>query len=320
MALARKDRALLEVARRWPVRSLATPPEGSGLRPVGGDSGWPLLGHTVDYIRLGAELGRERYARFGPVSWMGAFGTRVVVVAGPAATQCGPDELREGVLAGRMDLPDRQVLPPRPDADELRRAPHASTNHAGGVHPRPARRLCGPARAASTRGRGLMVDRRPRAALPAAQGRSPWTSPPTSSWAAAEVRTRAPSTRPSSRPSARPAPSSDCRCPALASAPASRADASSRTTSTTPPRRTCRGRRRPVRRPLPGDHRRRRELQRRGRRQPHDLPDDGRTRHLHHHHHCRRLLPGQASSVAGGRPARVDRPSGRTQASTPSRR
>lgn len=87
MALAHMDRALLEVARRWPVRSLATPPEGSGLRPVGGDSGWPLLGHTVDYIRLGAELGRERYARLGPVSWMGAFGTRVVVVAGPAATQ-----------------------------------------------------------------------------------------------------------------------------------------------------------------------------------------------------------------------------------------
>lgn len=81
------DEALLGLARRWPTRALAEPPEGSDLQPVEGDRGWPLLGHTLDYFRFGAELGRDRYARFGPVSWMGAFGTSIVVVAGPAATQ-----------------------------------------------------------------------------------------------------------------------------------------------------------------------------------------------------------------------------------------
>ncbi len=81
------DEVLLDLTHRWPTRPLAEPPRGSGLRPVEGDKGWPLLGHTVDYIRFGAQLGRDRYARLGPVSWMGAFGTRMVVVAGPSATQ-----------------------------------------------------------------------------------------------------------------------------------------------------------------------------------------------------------------------------------------
>jgi len=81
------DETLLDMTRRWPTRPLADPPAGSGLQPVEGDRGWPLLGHTLDYIRFGAELGRDRYERFGPVSWMGAFGTRIVVVAGPSATQ-----------------------------------------------------------------------------------------------------------------------------------------------------------------------------------------------------------------------------------------
>jgi len=81
------DEALLDLTRRWSVHPLAEPPAGTGLKPVLGDRGWPLLGHTIDYIRFGAALGRDRYQRFGPVSWMGAFGTRMVVVAGPAATQ-----------------------------------------------------------------------------------------------------------------------------------------------------------------------------------------------------------------------------------------
>lgn len=80
------DAALLDLTRRWPERPLASPPAGSGLKPVMGDAGPPLLGHTIDYIRFGSALGRDRYERLGPVSWMGAFGTKVVVVAGPDAT------------------------------------------------------------------------------------------------------------------------------------------------------------------------------------------------------------------------------------------
>lgn len=65
------ERGILELSRRWPVRELAAPPTGSGLKPVIGDNGWPLLGHTLDYIRFGSDLSRERYERFGSVSWMG---------------------------------------------------------------------------------------------------------------------------------------------------------------------------------------------------------------------------------------------------------
>ncbi|ASW85495.1 cytochrome P450 [Mycobacterium intracellulare] len=74
-------------SRDWRVRELALAPAGSGLRAVLGDAGLPLLGHTVDYIRFGSEFSRERYERLGSVSWMGAFGTKMVVIAGPDATR-----------------------------------------------------------------------------------------------------------------------------------------------------------------------------------------------------------------------------------------
>lgn len=56
------------------------------MKPVKGDGGLPFLGHTINYIRFGPRLGRARYERFGPVSWMGAFGKKIVVIAGPSAT------------------------------------------------------------------------------------------------------------------------------------------------------------------------------------------------------------------------------------------
>ncbi|MFC4000419.1 cytochrome P450 [Prauserella oleivorans] len=81
------DDALLRLARRRPEGELAPPPPGSGLRPVPGDAGLPLVGHTLNYIRFGNELLRDRYERYGPVSWMGSVGFKVVTVAGPEATQ-----------------------------------------------------------------------------------------------------------------------------------------------------------------------------------------------------------------------------------------
>ncbi|OBF88063.1 cytochrome P450 [Mycobacterium sp. 852002-51163_SCH5372311] len=83
----RVDDGLRDLSRRWPVRDLAAPPAGTGLKAVPGDAGLPLLGHTLDYIRFGTDFGRERYERLGPVSWIGAFGTKMVVIAGPDATQ-----------------------------------------------------------------------------------------------------------------------------------------------------------------------------------------------------------------------------------------
>ncbi|WAL63009.1 cytochrome P450 [Amycolatopsis cynarae] len=79
------DRRLLH--QRWPVRELASPPPGSGLAPVLGDAGAPLVGHSLESMRFGLEFALHRYETYGPVSWMGAFGQRIAVLAGPEATQ-----------------------------------------------------------------------------------------------------------------------------------------------------------------------------------------------------------------------------------------
>lgn len=65
------------------VRPLAEPPPGSGLKPVPGDHGPPVVGHTFRLLSDTLAFGRSQYARFGPVSWSGAFGTRIVGVYGP---------------------------------------------------------------------------------------------------------------------------------------------------------------------------------------------------------------------------------------------
>jgi cytochrome P450 len=79
------DQRLLD--KRRPVTDLATPPAGSGLRPVPGDAGAPLIGHTFESIHFGPDylLRRQRY--LGPVSWVSAFGQRIVVLCGPDAVQ-----------------------------------------------------------------------------------------------------------------------------------------------------------------------------------------------------------------------------------------
>ncbi|WP_312867522.1 cytochrome P450 [Amycolatopsis pithecellobii] len=75
------------LTKRWPVREFATPPAGSGLKPVLGDAGAPLLGHTLDSMRFGVDFALHRYETYGPVSWLGIFGRRFVMLAGPEATQ-----------------------------------------------------------------------------------------------------------------------------------------------------------------------------------------------------------------------------------------
>jgi len=74
-------------ARRWPAEELAAPPAGSDLLPIMGDAGAPLIGHSLDSMRFGRDYGLQRYADYGPVSWMGAFGRRIVTLSGPDATQ-----------------------------------------------------------------------------------------------------------------------------------------------------------------------------------------------------------------------------------------
>ena len=58
----------------------------AGLREPPGDAGWPLVGHSFDFLRLDKALS-ERYARYGEVSWANAFGTRFIILLGPDANQ-----------------------------------------------------------------------------------------------------------------------------------------------------------------------------------------------------------------------------------------
>ncbi|WIX98548.1 cytochrome P450 [Amycolatopsis mongoliensis] len=68
-------------------RVLAPTPPRSPLRPVPGDAGLPLLGYTARYMRDPVGLWRERYERYGPVSWFGGFGSRFVALLGPDANE-----------------------------------------------------------------------------------------------------------------------------------------------------------------------------------------------------------------------------------------
>ncbi|WP_018332878.1 cytochrome P450 [Actinomycetospora chiangmaiensis] len=64
---------------------LAVPPPGSGLEPVPGDYGTPVVGRSLEFAADMLGFGRQRYEQYGPVSWTGAFGRRMVSVLGPDA-------------------------------------------------------------------------------------------------------------------------------------------------------------------------------------------------------------------------------------------
>jgi cytochrome P450 len=67
------------------TRALAPAPPGSTLRPVSGNFGVPGLGYSRQYIQDPIALWRRRYEQLGPVSWLGAFGMRTVLLLGPDA-------------------------------------------------------------------------------------------------------------------------------------------------------------------------------------------------------------------------------------------
>ena len=67
------------------ARPLANPPPESELRPVPGDPGPRIVGYTFRILRDPLTFGRERYDRYGPVSWLKAFGTTLVSLMGPEA-------------------------------------------------------------------------------------------------------------------------------------------------------------------------------------------------------------------------------------------
>ncbi|NMN95939.1 cytochrome P450 [Antrihabitans stalactiti] len=69
------------------ARPLADPPPGSGLKPVMGDFGPPLLGHTLGVLVDSLGGARRSFDKYGYVLWHGLMGRRVVMVGGPVATE-----------------------------------------------------------------------------------------------------------------------------------------------------------------------------------------------------------------------------------------
>ena len=87
--LARKGGAM--VARRLLSRKtvrfgLAPSPKDSGLQPVPGDKGLPILGHAPAVL-LGMEFLESRLETYGDISWFHCFGKPFVLAFGPEAAQ-----------------------------------------------------------------------------------------------------------------------------------------------------------------------------------------------------------------------------------------
>ncbi|GAB3028938.1 cytochrome P450 [Mycobacterium bourgelatii] len=76
------ERRLLKT--EFPQRILAEPPAGSGLKPVTGDAGLPILGHMIEMLRGGPDYLMFLYETQGPL----IFGDSPVL---PAVAALGPD-------------------------------------------------------------------------------------------------------------------------------------------------------------------------------------------------------------------------------------
>lgn len=73
--------------REWPQFVLAEPPAGSGLKPVMGDSGVPILGHMIEAFRGGPDYVLKVYRKYGPVHYAHSPALSSVSALGPDATQ-----------------------------------------------------------------------------------------------------------------------------------------------------------------------------------------------------------------------------------------
>ncbi|MGW0162631.1 cytochrome P450 [Mycobacterium sp. NPDC003323] len=88
-AKVRLQYAAASLTSRFPSRehALARPPAGSGLRPVMGNYGFPVIGHIMSSLVDPLDFARRRYDRYGPVSWAGGVGFRIVTLMGPEALE-----------------------------------------------------------------------------------------------------------------------------------------------------------------------------------------------------------------------------------------
>ncbi|WP_343572012.1 cytochrome P450 [Mycobacterium sp.] len=75
------------LAHKWKPKVLAKPPVGSGLKPVLGNSGLPLLGHSIEMYRGGPDFALRLYQQHGPLFFSDVRILGSVNVLGPDATQ-----------------------------------------------------------------------------------------------------------------------------------------------------------------------------------------------------------------------------------------
>lgn len=83
--MAAVERTLLKT--EFPKRTLADPPPGSGLKPVVGDAGVPILGHLIEWLRGGPDYQMFLYHNKGPVVFEDSRVLPRVSVLGPDATE-----------------------------------------------------------------------------------------------------------------------------------------------------------------------------------------------------------------------------------------
>ena len=71
----------------FPQKPLAEPPAGSGLKPVMGDAGLPVVGHMVEMFRGGPEYLMHIYKTKGPIYYADSPVLAAVTALGPDAAQ-----------------------------------------------------------------------------------------------------------------------------------------------------------------------------------------------------------------------------------------
>lgn len=72
---------------QFPEKKLADPPPGSGLKPIVGDAGLPILGHMIEMLRGGPEYLMFLYETRGPLIFGDSPFLPFVTALGPDATQ-----------------------------------------------------------------------------------------------------------------------------------------------------------------------------------------------------------------------------------------
>jgi cytochrome P450 len=75
------------LAHEWEPKVLAEPPAGSGLKPVLGDAGLPILGHIIEMFRGGPDYALFLYQNRGPLIYLDSPIMPAVTALGPDATQ-----------------------------------------------------------------------------------------------------------------------------------------------------------------------------------------------------------------------------------------